>query len=472
MQPTSLTGRAGLVAAFGALTLAAVIGVLLDMRIKPNWTQFQSPGVTCHADRRTVRHASGAVQGAGAYEPCLIDTGMTTGESGLAISRDGTLLRSVTTHPVGIAVSSDNGATWERRVLPADAPAAIADSVIDPVTDRYFYSGASSPVFGSDDHGVSWQTGVFDADDRNDWNRVFIGRPVTPRAEGYPNNIYYCNWTLPLGIVTSTRCYRSVDGGRHFVTAGPEIYLPEECRNASIPGAAQYGRGVIDPRDGAIYLPVGFCGKVELAVSRDEGATWTRHVVANTDVKGFGSLFDAIRSPAWRRQVVSGRYNLAPAMSTGQFSDALGIDAAGRLYIVWIDSAFRPVLSWSADGGATWSAPAPFQAPGVTQALLPSLAVTPEGRVGISYYGSTDNELTWTGYLTISDNPTAPTPTFETAAVTRDGAPLMPEPCCWASGAQEYTAAHWAPDGSLWAAFAATAPSGDARGVLGRLDRH
>ena len=147
------------------------------------------------------------------------------------------------------------------------------------------------------------------------------------------------------------------------------------------------------------------------------------------------------------------------------------MDAAGRLYMVWIDETTRPVLSWSGDEGQTWSAPVAFGAPDIVHAILPAIALTREGRVGISYYGSSDRGKTWTGYLTITDDATAPAPTFETSSITRVGEPLMPEPCCWASGPQEYTIARWAPDGSLWGAFAATRPSGDAQGMLGRLVR-
>lgn len=88
-----------------------------------------------------------------------------------------------------------------------------------------------------------------------------------------------------------------------------------------------------------------------------------------------------------------------------------------------------------------------------------SLAMTPRGRLGISYHGTTDRE-TYTGYLAVSDDPAAPAPQIQTATVTRPGKPLMDEPCCWASGTQEYTSARWAPDGSLWSAFALQAERG------------
>lgn len=60
-------------------------------------------------------------------------------------------------------------------------------------------------------------------------------------------------------------------------------------------------------------------------------------------------------------------------------------------------------------------------------------------------------------------------PIFETAGVTPVDAPMMNESCCFANGLNEYTSARWAPDGSLWAAFAAYRDDGDLQAVLGRL---
>jgi hypothetical protein len=397
---------------------------------------------------------------------------MRSGEPGLAIKRDGTLLRSVTTGPAGIAVSSDNGVRWTRRLLPAGARTGIPDGYLDPVTQRYFYSAlGDSPVYSSDDNSASWQTGTFDSPERFDWNRVFAGSPVFRRSNGHPTNIYYCNMTQPGGLVTGARCFKSVDGGRVFRTAGPDPFKQGDCMNLTQPSGSGPGRGIVDPEDGAIYLPVHFCGATEVAVSRDEGTTWVRHAVQRMHNSGYKAVLDALASRAWRKQLTNGRTNIVPAeLAANQTSDALAMDAAGRLYCVWIDESYLPVLSWSGDKALTWSSPVRFNSPGVVQAVLPSLAIAPDGRVGIAYYGSTDKQ-TWTGYLAISDSATAAVPTFETASITRAGQPLMPEACCWASGPQEYTIARWAPDGSLWGAFVATVATGDAEGVLGRLIR-
>lgn len=77
----------------------------------------------------------------------------------------------------------------------------------------------------------------------------------------------------------------------------------------------------------------------------------------------------------------------------GEILPAAAVDPrTGRLYVVWMDGRFsggvpQVVLSRSNDGGRTWSAPqrvsdGPSDAPSYT----PSVAVSGEGRVGVSYY--------------------------------------------------------------------------------------
>ena len=259
-------------AGVAALAAAVLLPAMLDEGTGPKFVQHVSE---CQQDRSTILHTGGKAQGAGSYVPCLIDTGMRTGEPGLAITSGGTLLRSVTTGPAGIAVSSDNGATWVRRVLPKDAQTGIPDGYLDPVTQRYFYSAlGESPVYASDDEGKTWQLGTFDSPDRYDWNRVFSGRPVTPRSSGYPTNIYYCNMTQPGGFVTGARCFKSVDGGKTFKTTGPDPYKHGDCKDPTQPRGSGFGRGIVDPQDGAIYLPIHFCGATRVVVSHDEGASW------------------------------------------------------------------------------------------------------------------------------------------------------------------------------------------------------
>jgi hypothetical protein len=456
--------------------LAAVVVALSGTVVVPVATAKErdriEPG--CQPDRRTVVHGRGeVVDGTGDFTPCVVDTGMTSGESGLAIAQDGTLLRSVATNPIGIAVSSDDGASWERRLLPEGTSRDIADGWIDPVTGRYFYTGAGdSPVHFSDDQGRTWRQGTVDSPLRQDWNRVFSGPPPVPRTDGYPTNIYYCNWTVPAGVATPFRCWTSTDGGETFVGTGKDVYAPEVCDDPRNHYSPAHGRGVVDPRDGTIYLPVNMCGHLEVAISRDAGQTWTRRKIdeSKSNALWVQPVVDTLTSPAWQQGTLGGRPNpVGSHMQVGQTSDGLAMDGTGRLYAVWMDDEYLPKLATSADGGQTWTPAARVSPPDVVQAVLPSVTVTRKGRVGISYYGTDDGGETWTGYLTVTDDAAALTPTFQTAAVSRPDEPLIPEPCCSANGLQEYTVARWAPDGSLWAAFFASTPSGDPKGVLGRL---
>jgi hypothetical protein len=459
--------------ALGAVALALLAAMYVAppvFRREAPWPVFAKHVSGCLNGARTQHHAGGRSLGEGAYQPCLVDTGQPSGEPGLAIAPDGTLIRSVALNPTGILVSADQGRTWLRRALPAGTRDGIPDGYIDPVTGRYFYSAlGNSPVYASDDKGQSWQAGQFDSAVRYDWNKVFSGRPVKAREGGYPTNIYYCNMTQPGGFLTGTRCFRSTDGGRTFVTSGADPYRRGDCTDYTQPQGSGVARGVVDPRDGTIYLSTSFCGAIEVAVSRDEGTTWTRRRVQAQSGSGGTALIAALGSAAWRNQLLHRRKNIVPIeMAANQSSDAIGIDGRGRLYLIWLDDQFQLVIATSPDQAQTWAAPQRIGLPGLAQTALPSLAVAADGKLGVAYYGTADGQV-WTGYMGIGTLSADGKSAFETAAITRANAPLMPEPCCWASGANEYTAARWAPDGSLWGAFLATTATGPARGIMGRL---
>lgn len=437
-----------------------------------------APG--CDGERRTVVFTdAGVVSQEGSWHPCVVDTGMTTGESGLAIAGDGTLLRSVASNPNGIAVSSDEGATWERRLLPEETGTAIADGWMDPDTGRYFYSeSGDTPVRITDDQGLTWRDGTFDSANRHDWNRVWSGRPVELRADGYPNNIYYCNWINPLGAISQTDCFRSVDGGETFQKVG-ETIVAGACEDPSVLPKVYHGRGLVDPSDGTLYLPAHMCGKLVVLVSPDEGVTWERFPIEASAQPSFGPVTNiprAVNEP-FLFQTASGQVNPIPAeFSMSIQSDALRLGPDGRLHAIWIDhQSFLPFLASSADGGRTWSEPVVVSPPDVGKGILPSLDIDETGRLGFSFHGSLDDGATWTGYLGVADE-RGGVMTIESAPVTPPGEPLMDQPCCWANGLQEYSAARWAPDGTLYAALQASNPAlfpsnlqDSGSGVVGRL---
>jgi hypothetical protein len=413
----------------------------------------------CQVDRFTQLHGQGTVSGEGSYMPCLMDLGMSSGELSLNIAPDGSVLRAVVTEPLGIAVSADHGETWERHLLPEGAPAGVEDSYLDPATGRLFYTAAaSSSVLFSDDLGKSWSKGTvqFNPSESDassgDWPKMFAGAPAKPRENGYPRNTYLCNWTVPLGIASPFRCYRSTNGGQNFAPVGPE-FAASDCSASDVTPGMAMGRGVVDSRDGTIYLPVEHCNDSYLYVSKDDGETWTIKPIPDSGSNGSITL------------LLNG---LGPEVTAGQVTDHLGLDSAGNVYVMWVAKGMVPTLTHSQDGGESWSAPIRVTPPDVMNATLPSMTVRPDGRVGVSYYGTADGK-TWTGYLTTSADVTVEAPVLETASVTLPGEPLMDEACCYANGLLEYTSAKWADDGSLWAAFAKYEKSGKLGAVVGRL---
>jgi hypothetical protein len=233
---------------------------------------------------------------------------------------------------------------------------------------------------------------------------------------------------------------------------GPEFVSPG-CSSWDVTSGMAVGRGVVDSRDGAIYLPVENCNDSFLYVSKDEGETWKTTLIPDSGSNGSLTL------------LLEG---LGPEVTAGQVTDFLGLDSAGNVYMIWVAKEMTPMITHSKDGGETWAPAVRLTPPSVKNATLPSLTVRPDGRVGVSYYGTADGK-TWTGYLTTSADATVEAPVFETASVTPPGEPLMDEACCYAQGLLEYTSAKWSEDGSLWAAFAKYQESGTLGAVVGRL---
>jgi hypothetical protein len=177
---------------------------------------------------------------------------------------------------------------------------------------------------------------------------------------------------------------KTTDGGNTWSTARP-IFDPGQ--NSQTIGNVV----VVNPRTGTLYdffeqvsttgspkfTPRGI--SVGFIKSADGGNTWSGASTVSAQ--------DTVLTPT--------DPNTGERLRTGAGLPSVAIDpATGQLYVVWEDARFTStgvnhiVISTSADGGTTWSAPAPVDGntPDNRPAFTPTVAVNSAGAVAVTYY--------------------------------------------------------------------------------------
>lgn len=393
-----------------------------------------------HAITKTTRHSDPARQpavahypggaretsrniGARAPSPRLFGVGHAAIEPTLGVTARGDIFFTAFETSLRIEVlRSSNGARAWDVVSPSigeqNAHLVSADPYlyVDPATDRIFtvdLTVACSFLSFSDDRGESWTTNPLACGRPvNDHQTLFSGPAVTSITAGYPNVVYYCFSDLANSV-----CSKSLDGGVTFAPSGAPAFQAETYPDGT-PCPGWHGHGVVGA-DGTIYLPKGQCGEPWIAISDDEGLTWTRVRVAPR------------------------------TMPSGGWSDpAVAMDKAGNLYYLWVARNRLPYLAISRDRGLTWSKPMMVGAPGVKEANLATIAATGRGEIALAYVGS-ENSLyqrcgkpgscageniaagpsTWNGYLATAPNALQKRPLFYTARLNPLGDPLVRGSC-------------------------------------------
>jgi hypothetical protein len=268
----------------------------------------------------------------------------------------------------------------------------------------------------------------------NDHQTLFSGPPATSTTIGYPNVVYYC-WN----DVGSSSCTKSLDGGITFIPTGTPAYPGVDPTNddpgfEGVPGlcGGLHGHGFV-AHDGTVLLPKGHCGQPWLAISKDEGRTWTRVKVAKNG-------------------------------TADHEADAV-MDRKGNIYYTWIARNRLPYLAVSRNKGKTWSKPMMIAPPRVTETNLPAMDIGGTGKIAIVYMG-TENargpikkrryaNVTWNGYMTMTANALSPRPTFYTSTVNEKSDPLIRRRCgpgrCHA--VFDFIDVVVARDGTPWGAF-------------------
>lgn len=376
-------------------------------------------------------------------------TGFGAGEPTIGVTKDGTLFFQGLDGPPTVLRSRNGGKKWtdvspmlgNRKRHPTTLDPYLYE---DPKTDRVFsydfYFGCSEISF-TDDLGKTWTTTVFNCGEMDHQN-LFAGPPVMSPTIGYENVVYTCSTQAGATIYSvSTMCLKSLDGGVTYVPTGapPFVTQQEESNDMGISGYCHgaIGHGYVGA-DGTVYVPKGLCGQPWLAISRDEGATWERVQVAD---------------------------NGMPMTLTGVYEHEASVaaDKKGNIYYFWVANDRLPYLATSKDGGKSWSKPAMVGVPRIKEATLPKLDVTPDGRVAIAYYGSTNSPgppfperyscvpdavsclqalfflnppdpkryepVTWNGYLGMSEDALSSNPTFFTASVNDPKDPFVRGTC-------------------------------------------
>lgn len=432
------------------------------------------------ADGRTVTDPAKVAQ---APTPEILRTGETGFEPTLGVTSDGTIFVSSATcdTPAGqsapfapVQRSQDGGESFV-DASPRDPagnpthPKSLDPYVyVDKDTDRVFTSDVFSyascfPFSHSSNRGSTWTDSQVCS--LSDHQNVFTGPPPKDglQPSGYPNVVYYCAidaGTLA-GASKGTGCAKSLDGGTTFVRTGelPYIVDPAKTEGEATRCDGGTGPGFVD-RAGTIYLPRGFCGQPYLAISHDEGATWTRVQVAD---KPLGT-------------------QTAGGLTIYNHEATVAVDAVGNVFYTWAAGQDRlPYLAISRDGGKTFGAPRMIAPRGIKEAWDPTIDMGPDGRLAFTYIGSTNSpgppfdgkydDVTFNEYMSVTDDALAAEPTFYTASVNDPSDPVVKGVCAPLRCAQEFDFNDIVVDkkGTSYASFIDACTAAECAGFLGRV---
>ncbi|MGZ3181903.1 MAG: CARDB domain-containing protein [Telluria sp.] len=160
-----------------------------------------------------------------------------------------------------------------------------------------------------------------------------------------PHAVYYCSQSL-----VEASCARSDDGG---LTYGPTIpvYTVEQC-------GGLHGHVKVAP-DGTVYLPNKSCGGQQaVAVSTDNGLTWTLRPVPNS--------------------------------SAGDSDPSVGIGSDGTVYFGYQNADGHPHVAVSRDRGVTWTDNQDLSAQfGIQNVAFPAVVAGDGDRAAFAYLGTT-----------------------------------------------------------------------------------
>ncbi|HWG90563.1 MAG TPA: sialidase family protein, partial [Candidatus Thermoplasmatota archaeon] len=187
-----------------------------------------------------------------------------------------------------LARSDDQGLTWTDvtpRVGGVTMPPQSNDPYVfvDPDTDRIFLSDLQvlqcATLSFSDNGGESWITnpigcGLPPSAPPHDHQTVFTAKPRLLTTVGYPKIVYYC-----INRVVDSTCATSLNGGLSFGPLRPLVFNGLEPCDGFISGGL-HAHGTAAP-DGTVYIGKAHCDVPMIARTLDDGLTWQTFVISD-----------------------------------------------------------------------------------------------------------------------------------------------------------------------------------------------
>jgi hypothetical protein len=185
--------------------------------------------------------------------------------------------------------------------------------------------------------------------------RYASGSPLPFPTPVYPHAVYYCSQD-----VATSFCARSDDGGATYGT-GVQVYTTLQC-------GGLHGKPRVGP-DGTVYLPNKNCtgsggtsAAKGVAVSQNDGLTWTVHNIPSTQTDSNQPDSDV---------AVGGNSGL------------------GTVYYAYRDGDHHPKVVVSNDDGNTWSTPFDVGAAfSIQNAQFPEVIAGDQNRAAVTFIGT------------------------------------------------------------------------------------